>query len=230
MQSTLRIGQETGSQTIVNTYGAQFFALRLMQGRSPEIEGLLRGLVERYPDVGSYGCALAVACCHAGRAEEMRATFRNLVAREVGLGANRNTLSAVSLFLLAELCFILEDREEAERLRERLWPYKDIYLTLLLWLCLGSAQRSLGLLSETMGNLDEAAAHYERGIEMDTAIESTPFVAHGQRDYGRLLLRRNAPGDRERAGALLRAALATAQRIGLTRVAADCEQLLNRIN
>ncbi len=229
MQSVLRTGQDTGSQTIVNSYGAQLLVLRAMQGRLPEMEGPLRGLVERYPDVDSYSHAFALACCHAGRPEEVRATFGNLAAREVGFGVERNTLSAVALFLLAELCFILEDREEAERLRERLWPYRDIYLTLLFSLCLGSTQRSLGLLSETLGRFDEAAAHYERAIEMDTRIESPPWVAHGQRDYGRLLLRRDAPGDRDHAALLLRQALRTAREIGLGKVAADCELLLAKV-
>ena len=61
---------------------------------------------------------------------------------------------------------------------------------------------------------------------MNERLGARPWLARTQLDYARMLLRRDAAGDGERARGLLEAALATAREIGMAKVAADCESLL----
>jgi hypothetical protein len=55
--------------------------------------------------------------------------------------------------------------------------------------------------------------------------KSPLWVAHTQHDYARMLLRREHLGDRKHALALLDAALATADRLGLKALAYRAQQL-----
>lgn len=45
-------------------------------------------------------------------------------------------------------------------------------------------------------------------------------------NYGEMLLHRNRPGDREKAGALLAQALEAAREMGMVKAVEDCEKLL----
>jgi len=56
-----------------------------------------------------------------------------------------------------------------------------------------------------------------------------PFVARTQHQYGRMLLARDGPGDREKALGLLTQALGTAKELGMERLAGRAETLPNRL-
>jgi hypothetical protein len=66
-----------------------------------------------------------------------------------------------------------------------------------------------------MSRWEEAAAHFEGALLMNTRIGATPFVALTQQEYGSMLLKRGEPGDREKAHQIFDQALATANEIGL---------------
>ena len=66
-----------------------------------------------------------------------------------------------------------------------------------------------------MGRFDASARHFEDALRMNAKIRSPLWIAHTQHDYARTLLRRDQRGDREHALELLRAALATADELGL---------------
>ena len=52
-----------------------------------------------------------------------------------------------------------------------------------------------------------------------------PWLAHTQHDYARMLLARDAPGDRERAELLLSEALATYRELGMPKASASALRL-----
>jgi tetratricopeptide (TPR) repeat protein len=91
---------------------------------------------------------------------------------------------------------------------------------------IGCSSRYLGLLTATLGRLDDAERHFEDALAMNTRMGARPWVARTQLDYARMLRKRDAAGDAARARELLQQALATAQEIGMAKVAADCEALL----
>ena len=66
-----------------------------------------------------------------------------------------------------------------------------------------AADRLLGLLSRTMGNLDQAVGHFEDALAFCRKEGCRPELAWTCCDYADTPLQRNEPGDREKAMTLL---------------------------
>jgi uncharacterized protein HemY len=79
----------------------------------------------------------------------------------------------------------------------------------------GSVSGSLGPLAATMGRWDEASRHFEEAIAMNTRMGARPWLARTQHDYAGMLLRRDAPQDKEKAQQLLALALETYRELGM---------------
>jgi len=73
----------------------------------------------------------------------------------------------------------------------------------------------LGLLSVTLGRLDQAVAHFEDSLEFCRKAGYRPNLAWTCYDYAGALSQRIGPGDRERATALLDESLAIATELGM---------------
>jgi hypothetical protein len=61
---------------------------------------------------------------------------------------------------------------------------------------IGSVSRYLGLLAAALSRLDEAALFLQESAEADDRIGALPWSAHARADHARVLLARDAPGDR----------------------------------
>ncbi len=77
-----------------------------------------------------------------------------------------------------------------------------------------SADRLLGLLSQTMGNLDKATEHLEEALAFSRKAGYRPELAWTCCDYADTLLQRNEPGDHEKATSLLDESLAISSELG----------------
>ena len=77
------------------------------------------------------------------------------------------------------------------------------------------ADRLLGLLANTVGNLDTAAAHFEDALGFCRKAGYRPELAWTCCDYADLLLERDAEGDREKAATLLDESLAISSELGM---------------
>ena len=75
--------------------------------------------------------------------------------------------------------------------------------------------RILGLLSQTMGNLDQAAAHFEDGLAFCHRAGYRPELAWTCCDYADTLSLRDGSGDRAKPIALLDEALAISTELGM---------------
>ncbi len=78
-----------------------------------------------------------------------------------------------------------------------------------------SVDRLLGLLSQTMGNLDQAAAHFEDALAFCRKAGYRPELAWCCCDYADLLRERDAEGDRAKAVSLLDESLAISSELGM---------------
>ncbi len=79
----------------------------------------------------------------------------------------------------------------------------------------GTTDRLLGLLSQTMGNVDQAAQHFENAQSFCRKASYRPELAWTCCDYADTLLQRNDPGDREKAMSLLDQSLAISSELGM---------------
>ncbi|MFQ6028350.1 MAG: hypothetical protein ACE5Q6_12730, partial [Dehalococcoidia bacterium] len=75
--------------------------------------------------------------------------------------------------------------------------------------------RLLGILSQTVGNLQQATSHFDDSLAFCRRIGARPELAWTCCDYADALLHRNNPGDRERAMSLLDESLAISTELGM---------------
>jgi len=157
-----------------------------------------------------------------GRIDEARQEFEALAAHEfTDIAEDGDWLTAVTL--LAEAAVALGDRRRAARLYQLLLPYRDGNVVIgLAAVCLGAAARFLGGLAATVGNEGEAAGHFQRALEVNSALKTPLYLSHTQLDYAALV----GPG--QEADELIDAARRTAERLELPKLARRIEQLQSR--
>jgi ATP/maltotriose-dependent transcriptional regulator MalT len=76
--------------------------------------------------------------------------------------------------------------------------------------------RLMGLLAHTIGNPDQATAHFEDALTFCRKESFRPELAWACYDYAEALKQRKAPGDSEKARCLLKEALSLSQELGMT--------------
>ena len=77
------------------------------------------------------------------------------------------------------------------------------------------ADRVLGLLTHTMGELDDSASHFEDALAFCRKAGYRPELAWTCHDYADVLLQRNGPGDHGKAISLLDEALGISTELGM---------------
>ena len=85
----------------------------------------------------------------------------------------------------------------------------------LLALDMSTIDRRLGLLSHTMGNLDQAVAHFEEALAFCRKAGYRPELAWTCCDYADALRERNGDEDRHKAMSLLDESLAISSELGM---------------
>ena len=78
-----------------------------------------------------------------------------------------------------------------------------------------SADRLLGLLCQTMGNLDQATGHFEDALAFCRKAGYRPELAWTCCDYADTLRERDGEGDRAKAVTLLDESLAISSELGM---------------
>ena len=191
------------------------FLLRREQGRVVEEEESVRASVEEFPWYPLHRSALACLLLDAGRTDEARAVFDEMAVDEFRMHYP-DCEWMLGIPLASEACAALGDATAAAVLYRQLLPFAGGHANGHTEGSIGSVDRYLGLLADTMGNTDDAERHLEAAIAANERMGAWPWAAHTGHDLARVLSRRARPGDRERADALDRAALATARRLGMT--------------
>ena len=195
-------------------YGLHHWGMRRLQGRLGETLPLLLAGVERFPKVVVWRCLLCCTYSESGQQEQARAVFEDLA--HDGFSELQLTGTGFDIGLLSDCCAALGDAERAERLCSLLDRQPGSYLAIGPNLTAGSIARARGLLYATMGRADQAIGHFEDALEADRRMRARGWLPRTQCDYARVLIERDAPGDRERALELLGESLDTSQELGLT--------------
>jgi tetratricopeptide (TPR) repeat protein len=206
--------QRSDPQLALTFSGAQIFDLRRAQGRLGELEDAVKGFVARLPLMRAYRAGLALVYKEQDRREEARTVFDELARDGFALLRDDGT-QPLSLVQLADVCCYLDDKLRAAILYERLLPLADYCVASAAMTCKGSASAPLGALATIVGRFDDAERHFEDAIVMNRKLRAPTWVAEAQLGYARMLLVREAPGDRERAFAMLDEAVATAVALGM---------------
>jgi DNA-binding SARP family transcriptional activator len=202
----------------------QLFLLRRHQGQLEGFEREVREYADEFCTPLVHGAVLAYVYAQLDRTDEAEALLHDLTSRDLSeWHVDEEWL--VSICLLAEICGLLGDPGPAVPLYELLLPYRSLYAVAVPELALDSTGRPLGILATLLGRFEDAARHFDEALRVNERMGSRPWVAHTQADHARMLLRRNAHGDRERAEELLLRAHATYDELGMQRDAANAAAL-----
>jgi DNA-binding SARP family transcriptional activator/tetratricopeptide (TPR) repeat protein len=212
-QEALTIGSEAERITAPQYFAIQQLSIAREQGRIAELEQAARQVVQEAPTVPAWRAGLAQLLAESGKLDEARQEFETLAANDFrDLPPDGNWMIAMTL--LGELCGLLGDAGRARTLYELLLPFGKLNVVVGIGaVCLGSAERYLGLLAGTAGHDDEAAGHFERAIQANSALQAPVWLAHTQLDLARLRARTGG----EAAG-LIDAASRTADELELPAV------------
>jgi tetratricopeptide (TPR) repeat protein len=207
-------------------FAIQLFCLRWLQGRSEELVPVLRAMDVPARNAPAAASLLAVALIDARQTDEAHAAIASLVESRLRDIRYDQTWLATCV-LLAETAAVLGSTGWITVLVDAVSPYSSRCAMLGNGAALfGSIARSVALLHAAQHGYQAAESHFEDALAMNTRMGARPWIARTQLDYARMLLQRDAAGDRDRARELLAAALATANEIGMVKVAADCEAAL----
>jgi len=226
----IRRGYEAGrratSFTATACYLLQTLVLHRERGIPPYEESRLREFAAQQPSYTILRCALTAFLIEDGRTAEATRLFDELAADNFShLYVDEEWLASATF--LAEVCWALGDLERAHSLHRQLLPYRNLNAVGYPEIILGSVERPLGILAGMIGRSEASEDYFKRALEANTRMGARPWVAHTQHDHARMLIRRNAAGDRHRGLQLLTAIREAYRDLGMTpweaRVAEELE-------
>jgi class 3 adenylate cyclase/tetratricopeptide (TPR) repeat protein len=204
------------------------FYLYMERGRLAQLLPAWRAVLEQnasQPWAAAARAALGFACAESGDLDAARQELNILIADDCG-GIPFDEHWLVAMMFLAEIAARLVS-EHCATLYRLLGPYPDRNVVVEnAVVCYGSSSRPLGLLAAALHRWDEAERHFADALAMNARMGARPWVARTQLNYAQMLLARGGPGDQEKARGLLQEALDAAHKIGLVKLASDCEALL----
>ncbi|HET7047361.1 MAG TPA: BTAD domain-containing putative transcriptional regulator [Solirubrobacteraceae bacterium] len=208
------LGERAQRGIAIPTYTLQRYTRRDFEGQLADVEPAIREAAREYVSQPVYRCALIHLQARLGKAAPARRALDELARDEFAmLPLDNEWLYATSL--LAEACSLLHDTTAASALYHQLSPFSEYNTVDTPDAIRGSVSRYLGILAATIDRWDASAVHFEHALVTNERWGFLPWLAHTRHDYARMLLDRNAPGDRERALELIGAALATYRTIGM---------------
>lgn len=202
-ERALKHGARVQGSDADGLYAMQMFALYRDLGRLPEIAPLLDAILEDADDNAFWQPGLALMKAELGDLDAAGRLLRELAAG--GFNALHNDeLRLTSLVFLADVCGAVQDPAAAGPLFEQLAPYtgRNIVLGAGI-LCLGPADRALGVLAGVRGHWDVAQRHFKRAVDMCADLGSAPLSLRTSCDFAEMLLRCGTNKAARRASELL---------------------------
>jgi tetratricopeptide (TPR) repeat protein len=226
----LDLGRRAGSPNAEQYFGIQMLSLARLRGTEEIVLEPAKAFVERVPGIPAWRAALASIYAALGREREAERELERLAARDFAdLPRDANLLVACALS--AETCLFLERRPPARVLYDILRPYASRSVVIAIGAGhLGVVSHYLGLLASLLGRADQADAWFADALGRYESMGARPFIA-------RLLVDRAAAASSARARvhvhgrgdpvrAMLERGLGMAREIGLSRLVARAEEML----
>lgn len=210
----LALGERAQSSDAVLSQRIQLFTLHRERGSLKEVEPLVERSVEEYRARPMFRCMLALVHAETGRTSEARRALDALAEGEFAALPRTNEW-LFSMSFLTDAAAVIDHIEHAPTMYDLLLPYASHTGATADYVCTGSMTRSLGILATAMSRWREAERHLEEALSINESMAARPWAARTRHDLARMLLARDAPGDRERASDLLSEVIATCGRLGM---------------
>ncbi len=144
--------------------------------------------------------------------------------------AQNNLLSATGLYsntmARVGLALVAVQRGDAAAAEEQYTALVSVPGIMVFYI---GTDQVLGLLSVTLGRLDQAVAHFEDSLVFCRKAGYRPNLAWTCHDYASALLQRNGRGDREEATSLLDESLSISTELGMRPLMERTQDRLDRI-
>ncbi len=176
------------------------YAARRTQGRFDELSGVLERGVSSYPSAVAFRCGLAYIYLATGQHSAARSQFEGLAQGDFE-AVPLDFMYRPNIATLAETCFGLADHKRAGILREKLQPFAGSNMAMSVGVGLGPADRYLGLLCETLDEMELAIDYLEAGVALCQRMGFLAWEAYTARDLARCLRSRGQGEDASRATA-----------------------------
>lgn len=213
-EEAFEIGWQNVGEHVEGVHGMQLFTIRREQGRLAEVAPIIKRLVDENPDETAWRPGFALIACDLGYKDPARRKLAEL--GEAGFKFPFDAKRSTSLAYVAEVCATLDEVNHSSTVYGLLAHYRDMTITTgVTTVCYGSAGRYLGMLTDVLGQWDQAEEHFEQALSMNRDMGAWPWLAHTQRDLAHMLRRRGRTSDFGRADTLLGEAWATADRLGM---------------
>ncbi|MEQ6901400.1 AAA family ATPase [Nocardioides sp. YIM 152588] len=206
-----RLPDEDGS----GTYGLRMFLIRREQDRLAILMPMIRTVLARTRGDSLWTPGLAWLLAETGAPEDAATVLADL--RESGFELPRDAMWSTVMVFLVEAVVRTGDRDACRVLRERLDPLAGSNITTGSGqVCFGRADRYLGMLSLTLGELTVAEQQLGAALEGDADGGSVLFANDSRLWLSRV---RRAQGHGAEADAMLRVVATEAESAGLVRLA-----------
>jgi DNA-binding CsgD family transcriptional regulator len=192
----------------------QIFHLRREQGRLGELKPVLSAFLGQVATGSLWRPGLALLQLELGQTDAARAVFEQMAADGFDT-IPRDGRWLFCIVYLCEACAELGDATRAAALYALLRPYSGRNVTIGRLIFCGSADRHLGMLCAAMRDWCAAERHFTAALAMNRRIGARLPLVHTEYEFARMLLARQAQGDRARADVLLRASLESARQLGM---------------
>jgi tetratricopeptide (TPR) repeat protein len=221
----LSMGRKAKDSNAYQSFGTHLTILRWEQDRSAEILPAVENFIARYPSVNAWKCVKLFLHQDLNQFHESRSQFEHFARSNFSsIACNPNRI--LSLCLLAEVCSALKDAERAKTLYAILLPERAHFAIIGFSTgFFGSVEERLGLLALTLGNLDEAADHFEQALSANERIGAQPWIARTQYHYAKMLLNQRYKGNVAKASSLVRRSSQTSKHLKMRNLARKLARL-----
>ena len=183
-------------------------------GESSQGEVYLERLLESRPGgPGNSAARPSMAIAAIARITGVPSRFEIAEADAEAILSAQSVRPIATLYAKAGLALLAVLKDDQSTAKEH-YAYLLEHRGTMIW-TLSSADRLLGLLSQTMGNLDQATGHFEEALSFCRKAGYRPELAWTCHDYAEALLQRSEPGDREKAMSMLDESLAISTELGM---------------
>jgi class 3 adenylate cyclase/tetratricopeptide (TPR) repeat protein len=214
-EKAYKMGRRTHGQNVDGVYGMQMFTIRREQGRLAEIAPIIKRFIDKEPERSTWRPGFALIATELGFKEQAQRVLNEF--RETDFSFPVDAKRSTTLSYLADVCATLDDEASARVLYSLLEPYYKLTITAgVVTVCYGSAGRFLGNLAGVLADWDRAEEHFEDALGIDQKMQASPWLAHTQHDFARMLRRRGRHDDIKRAEALVNESWQTATRLDMT--------------
>jgi tetratricopeptide (TPR) repeat protein len=195
-KEALELGRQTHGEDVEGVYGIQMFTIRREQGRLGEVAPVVKRMIDEDPGATAWKPGFAVIASDLGYEAPAQRILDEMAEGDFAL--ELDSKYSTTLSYLAEVATRLGDEARCERLYKLLLPYRDLTITAgVTTVCVGAADRYLGLLASALGDWEIAEAHFRDAIALEERMRAGPWLAHTQHELADMLERRSIGSDIE---------------------------------